>query len=422
MELMILFALFILSAFFSASETALTTLSHIKINRLLEKKAPGAKIIKYFRDNPNVLLSTILTGNNFVNIAASALATSLIISYFEKQGQLNMGIAVGVATGVMTFLILIFGEVIPKTVAIYNAEKIAVFVAPILWFFNFIIQPIAYLIGFISRPFIVLFGGKAPQKGPFITEEEIHMALAAGEKEGVIEEEERKMITSIFEFTDTIAREVMTPRPDIVGIDINAGIEGVKVAIAESGHSRIPVFENSLDNIVGVVFAKDLLKFNKESLREYMRPVIFVPEAKKIADLMREMQAARTHFAVIVDEYGVTSGVITLEDLLEEIVGEIHDEFEKEERAIEKIDDSTYLVDGKVAIADLNEQLKIELPLGDYDTVAGFIFNLLGKAPGVGNVVRYENLLISVERVHRRRITRIKIIKMPETGEEGVGG
>jgi CBS domain containing-hemolysin-like protein len=214
----------------------------------------------------------------------------------------------------------------------------------------------------------------------------------------------------------------MTPRPDIVGVEVNSGIDGIKQAIEESGHSRIPVFEASLDNIVGVVYAKDLLKFRRDTLREYMRQVIFIPETKKIADLMREMQSARSHFAVIVDEYGVTSGVVTLEDLLEEIVGEIHDEFERDERSIEKIDANTSLIDGKLAIADLNDQLNLSLPQGDYDTIGGMVFNLLGKAPCVGNAVRFENMLLSVERVHRRRITRIKMVKLPDSGDEGVGG
>ncbi len=422
-ELILLIVLFILSAFFSASETALTSLSRIKLNRLVEHKAPGAKIVKKLKENPSLLLSIILTGNNLVNIAASALATSMTIRFFAAKGWGHMGIAVGTATGLMTFLILVFGEVIPKTVAIRNVEKFSLFVAPILMVFRPILQPLAYLIGFISRPFIRLFGGVAPGKGPFITEEEIHLILAAGEKEGVIEEEERAMISSIFEFGDTLVREVMTPRPDISVADASKSIEEIKQVVIESGHSRIPIYEGNLDNIIGILYAKDLLKGDKKNIKDCLRPAIFVPEAKKIDDLLREMQAARTHFAIIVDEYGIASGVVSLEDLIEEIVGEIHDEFEREEKMIVKLDNISWLVDGKMLVADLNDQLKINLPESEYDTIGGFVFGQLGKSPAVGNTVRYDGVKISVERIHRRRITRVKIVKIAKNlEEEMVGG
>jgi len=422
-ELILLIVLFILSAFFSASETALLSLPRIKLNRMVEHKAPGAKIVKKLKENPSLLLSIILTGNNLVNIAASAVATSMVIRYLAAKGWGNMGLAVGIATGLMTFLILIFGEVIPKTLAIRNTEKFSLFLSPILMIFKPILQPIAFLIGFISRPFIRLFGGIAPKKGPFITEEEFHLILATGEKEGVIEEEEREMISSIFEFGDTVVREVMTPRPDVSAADANKSLEEVRKVMIESGHSRIPIYEGNLDNVIGLLYAKDLLKGDKPSVRDYLRPAIFVPEAKKIDELLHEMQAARMHLAIIVDEYGIASGVVTLEDLIEEIVGEIHDEFEREEKMIVKLDKNSWLVNGRVSVADLNDQLKINLPESEYDTVGGFVFGQLGKSPAVGNTIRYEGVKVSVERIHRRRITRIKIVKIPKNlEEEMVGG
>jgi putative hemolysin len=424
-SILALIIFFVLSAFFSATETAFTSLSRIRVNHMMEKKLRGARYVYEIKQKPSEFLSTILIGNNLVNIAASALATSLIISSLENRGFHNIGIAVGLATGIMTFLILTFGEIIPKTIAIRKAERIALISAPEILFLHFIFKPIAYFIGWISVPFILLFGGKAPEKGPFITEEEIRLILAAGEKEGVIEEEEREMITSIFEFGETVAREVMTPRPDISACESNKSIDELKREIIESGHSRIPVYEGSLDNIIGVVYAKDLLKIRTvENIKDKLRPAIFVPETKKVAELLHEMQAARTHMAIIVDEYGITSGLVTLEDLIEEIVGEIHDEFEREEKMVEKVNENTYIVDAKFSIVDLNDQLKLDLPLEEkeYDTIGGFVLNQLGKVPSIGDVVHFRDLVIKVDRVLKRRITRIKISKIPKgTEEEGEG-
>ncbi|MBU1026237.1 MAG: hemolysin family protein [Candidatus Margulisbacteria bacterium] len=430
-EIILLVVLFVLSAFFSAAETALTSLSRLKVGRMVEQKIKGAKTVEKLKQKPSEWLSTILIGNNLVNIAASAIATSMIISFFTEKGWGSIAVAIGAATGIMTFLILVFGEIIPKTVALRNAEGLALFSAPLIFVLRFIFQPIALLISFISRPFIKLFGGFAPTKGAFVTEEDIRLILAAGQKEGVIEEEEREMITSIFEFGETIVREVMTPRPDITAVDGAKSLsEAIKV-IVESGHSRIPIYESNLDNIIGVIYAKDLLRNldkGKEitgTIKDYLRPAIFIPEVKKVPELMHEMQVARTHVAIIVDEYGMTSGLVTLEDLVEEIVGEIHDEFEREEKMVEKVDENTFVVNGRISIKDLNDALKLNLPEKDkeYDTIGGFIFGQLGKAPSVGNIVRFENLLISVERVLRRRITRVKLVKLPrDLGEEVVGG
>ncbi len=423
-EVILLIILFILSAFFSAAETALTSLPRIRVSRMVEQKVRGAKLVSELKGKPGEFLSTILIGNNLVNIAASALATSIIIRYFAARGWLNVGVAVGIATGIMTFLILTFGEIIPKTVAIRRADKFSLFVAPIILILGLILKPIAYFINFISRPFIYLLGGRAPEKGPFITEEDIKLILAAGEREGVIEEEEREMITSIFEFGETVVREVMTPRPDITAAEPTKSLEEIRKIILDSGHSRIPIYEGSLDNIIGVIYAKDLLKARPDAnVRDILRTAVFVPETKKVSELLHEMQAARTHLAVIVDEYGMTSGLVTLEDLVEEIVGEIHDEFEREEKMIERIDENTFIVDGRFSLKDLNDRLKLEFPEKKYDTIGGFVFGQLGKAPSVGDAVRFENLLVSVERVHRRRITRVKIRKIPGgIEEEAVGG
>lgn len=424
LEIILLIIFLLLSALFSATETAVTSISHIKVGQLVENKIPGAKLLKDLKDNPSQFLSFILFGNSLVNIASSVLATSIVIQYFEQRGWAGFGaVELGVTTGVLTLLILVFAEITPKTVAIRNAEIVSLTMAPIVWFLQFILKPLVYLFELISRPFIFILGGKAPAKGTLVTEEEIKYILTASQNDGVIEEEEREMITSVLEFWDTVVREVMTPRPDIVAIEVNEPMDNLVKLIVESGHSRIPVYDSNLDNIIGVVYAKELLKNIVGSIRDYLRPTIFIPEAKKVSDLLHEMQAARTHLAVIVDEYGITSGLVTMEDLIEEIVGEIHDELEKEVKGFEKIDENTALIDGKTSVFDINVQMETTLPCENYDTIGGLVFGQLGKAPAVGDVVRYQDVALSVERVHRRRITRIKLVKLSKrSDEEMVGG
>ncbi|OGB87373.1 hypothetical protein A3H38_05135 [candidate division WOR-1 bacterium RIFCSPLOWO2_02_FULL_46_20] len=423
-KIVLLIGLLTLSAIFSAAETALTSLSHIRVSRMVEQQLAGAKLVQRLKKRPSDFLAIILIGNNLVTIAAAAIATSISIGFVEARGLGHVGLAVGIATGIMTLLILVFGEITPKTVALRNAERLSLWVAPIIIGLQILLRPVAYLIGFFCWPFIFIFGGKAPEKGPFITEEEIRLILTAGESEGVIEREEREMITSIFEFGETVAREVMTPRPDITAAEPNRTIDEIKNIILDSGHSRIPIYEGNLDNVIGLIYAKDLLKFEQEKgLRDFLRPVIIIPETKKVSELLHEMQAARTHLAVIVDEFGMTSGVVTLEDLIEEIVGEIHDEFEREERMVDKLDDGSFIVDGRLSLKDLNDRLQLNLPEKKYDTIGGFVFGQLGRAPSVGGTVKFENHKISVERVLRRRITRVKITRLPNIiGEEAVGG
>ncbi|MFA5839938.1 MAG: hemolysin family protein [Candidatus Margulisiibacteriota bacterium] len=422
MELFILLIIIALLAFFNAAETAITAIPRIKVGRLVEQNAIGAKSLQRLKEKPSEFFSTILMMQSFLSIAAGTVATAITVSFFHSKGLVNEGLALGVATGVMTFLLLIFGEITPKTLAIRRTESFALFIAPIVVVFQIILNPLAHLVGYVSRPVIFLFGGKAPERTPFVTEEDIRLILKAGAEEGVIEKEEREMITSIFDFGDTVAREVMTPRPDIVAVEADQSMDRIIKAIVDCGHSRLPVYEGNLDNIIGVVYAKDLLKARRSDIREFLRPAIFIPETKKISELLHEMQAARTHFAVIIDEYGMNSGIVTMEDIIEEIVGEIHDEFEREEKSFVRVDETTTLLDGRMSVSDVNRQLKIALPEEEYDTMGGLVFGKLGKAPAVGDTFRFSNLIISVERIHRRRITRIKIVKLPKRIEEEVQG
>jgi len=428
-QLLMLIGLIILSAFFSSAETAITSISRVKVEDLIQKKRPGSRALGWLKEYSSTMLATILVGNNFVNISASALATTLSISMMGDMGFGGTAYALGAAIGAMTLAILVFGEIIPKTVAIRNAEHLALFAAPVIRVMGVVLFPVIKVLIFISTPFVKMFGGRMPKRGPFLTVEEIKMLLSIGEREGIIEEEEREMISSIFEFGKTIVREVMTPKPDAQCVDVNTPIKDIIALIVDGGHSRIPVYEGNIDNIIGVVYAKDLLKtatlgVGSVNLRDILRKALFIPEDKRVDDLLHEMQAARTHIAIVVDEYGGTAGLVTMEDLVEEVVGEIYDEFEKKVKAVEKVDENTTILDARMNVSDINEHMNVSLPEGDYDTLGGFIFSLLGKVPAVGDQVQFENIIISVERVHRRRITRAKIVKIPREPEDtaGVGG
>jgi CBS domain containing-hemolysin-like protein len=331
MEGIVLLAILIgFSAFFSMAETAMTTISRPRIAHLVEMKKPGARILRRLREDPAKLLSTILVGNNVVNISASVLATTLITGYFQKLGMVQEGLIIGIAIGFMTLFILVFGEITPKTVAIRNAEPLALWLSPVMVVFEWILSPIAWTLTALSRPLIFLFGGKIPEQGPFITEEVIKTLLFVGEKEGVFEREEREMISGVFKFGDLTVTEVMTPKDKVVYVEANETVEDVIHKIKESGHSRVPVIDQNLDNIIGVIYAKDLLEAGgSENVKEYLRQMLFIPGVKKISDLLEQMQAEYKHLAIVVDEFGHTLGLVTLEDLVEEIVGEIHDEYER---------------------------------------------------------------------------------------------
>lgn len=331
MEGIILLAILILiSAFFAMAETALTTVSRPRIAHLVEMKKPGARILRGLREDPAKLLSTILVGNNLVNISASVLATTMVTNYFEKLGMKEQGVIIGVVIGLMTLFILVFGEITPKTVAIRNAEPLALWVSPLMVAFEWILNPVVWLLTFVSRPFVFLFRGEIPERGPFVTEEEIKTLLFVGEKEGVIEKEEREMIGLVFKFGDLTVTEVMTPRDSMAFLESGDSVEGAVAKIKETGHSRLPVIDQNLNNIVGVVYAKDLLGAGRlEGIGEYLRQALFIPGVKKVSDLMEQMQVEYKHLAIVVDEFGNTLGLVTLEDLVEEIVGEIHDEYER---------------------------------------------------------------------------------------------
>jgi len=401
-EILGLVILLLLSAFFSGSEIALFSVNKVRIRKLREEGLPKAIILNRMLERPNRLLATILVGNNLVNVGIASIITSLSISSFGNKG-------VGIAIGVATLVILIFAEITPKALAAKNAERISLFVARPISILIKLLYPVVRGIVFITSPFIKTFGGET--KRPFITEEEIQMLVEVGEKEGIIEKDEHEMIKGVFKFGDTEAHEIMVPRIDMASIEENATIKAAKKLVLESEYSRIPVFEDSIDNITGFLFAKDLLKENPEKtkVKEIMRQAYYVPETKKLDEILDDMQEGKTQMAIVVDEYGGTAGLLTLEDLVEEIVGEILDE--KEEHPINIIDENTALVNAKTSIDDVNEALKTSLPEEDYETIGGLVFNTLGEIPVVGEKIKIDSVTLVVDKMRVRRVSRVKIIK-----------
>ena len=407
LELGLLMLFILLAAFFSGSETALLSVNKLKIRHRAQEGHEEAKNVDHLIRNMNKLLTTVLVGNTVVKIAGSALATTLALRLLRAHGPFY-------AVLVMTVLILIFGEIAPKTYASQNAERVSYWVAPYLRFLTFALTPFIKILVTITRVIIKLLGGEPNEMQPFITQDEIIRFLNVGEGGGVIEEEEKEMINSIFEFDDTVVREIMQPRIDIVGVDIETSFSEVVDVIIENGHSRIPVYRESMDNIIGILYAKDLLQFIKEDygdigIGDLIRRAYYVPESKKVNQLLTELRHEKVHMAVVLDEYGGTAGIVTIEDLIEEIVGDIQDEFDFEELDYTFINDTELLVDAGMPVDELNDLLDVALPVEDYDTLGGLTLNVLGHLPIVGESFSYENITFTIKEMTGHRILKIHL-------------
>lgn len=410
LELVSLFILIFLSAFFSGSETAFMSVNRVKIKEKVQRGDEHAAKVDKLLQNQTKLLTTILIGNNLVNIAASSIATALSIELFGSKG-------VGIATGVVTLLILVFGEITPKSLGNNKSIEYAKAVATPLYYLEIILSPFIYLFTKIVNVFVK---DKSLISSAFLSEEEIRRFVDVSQREGVIKETEQEMIQSVFEFDDTLVKEIMVPRIDMVCIEKNASLaELIKLGV-EKGHSRIPVFEESIDNIIGLIYIKDLLelilKEKKEvDIEEFVKPIYFIPEGKPINQLLSEMKERKEHMAIVVDEYGGTSGLITIEDLLEEIVGDIQDEFDLETSYIEIIDENKLLLDGRVDIEELNQYLKKPLTESDdYETVSGLVLYYLNRLPVQGEKLELENATFVIESIIDNRIRKIKLISEKE--------
>ncbi|MGL4343818.1 MAG: hemolysin family protein [Cellulosilyticaceae bacterium] len=405
-QLSILALLLVGSGFFSASETALMSISKIDARHMVEQNIKGAKLVSKLIEDPNKLLGSILVGNNIVNIGASSLATVLATSIFESAGA-------GIATGVMTILVLIFGEITPKSLSTQNAQKVAVSVAKPIAIVVTVFSPIVKVLMVIANFIIRLFGGKIDTNKPFITEDELKTIVTVSHEEGVLEDEEKTMIYNVFSFGDSYTKDVMIPRTDMIAIDIDATYEEIMGLYKEEQFSRMPVFEETYDNIVGVLYIKDLLlkQFDPKTfkVKDFLREMYFIHEFKRIDELFKEMRTKKIGMAIVVDEYGGTSGIVTMEDLIEEIVGDIDDEYDISEDNFRELEKNLWLVAGACRIPEVNEYLGLEIISNEFDSIGGFIIGLLDRFPDEGEVITYENLTITIEETTNNRINRVKI-------------
>ncbi len=407
LQLIILIVSLILCATASAAETAFTSISRIKLKNSVEEGDPRAIEIDRLLAHPNVFLSTILVVNSVAVIVASSMATVLALRFSASYSEL-------IATILISLVVLIFCEITPKTAAVQNPLRWArALVRPVrgaAW----LLRPVVWSLSVITNGLVRLLGGQIKHPGPFVTEEELRLLVTVGEEEGVLEEEETEMINSIFEFADTTVREVMIPRIDMVTLESDATVdEAVDVAL-QGGFSRIPVYEGTIDNIIGILYTKDMLRQLREDhnslpIRDLVRPAYFVPETKKLDDLLRELRQRRTHIVIIIDEYGSVAGLVTIEDLVEEIVGDIQDEYDREEILYEQINQYEYVFDAKITIDEFNELMDTDLENEDYDTLGGFLYAKLDKIPIAGDTITYKNLNFTVLTTRGRRITKVRV-------------
>ena len=409
LQLTVLVVSLFLCALASAAETSLTSISRIKLKNLVEEADPKGIEIDHLLANPNKFLSTILIVNSVAVIVASSMATVLALRFSTSLGEI-------LSTVLISLVVLIFCEITPKTAAVQNPLRWAkAFVGPVrnaAWVLN----PLVWSLGAITNSLVRLVGGQVKHGGPFVTEEELRLLVTVGEEEGVLEEDETEMIHSIFEFADTTVREVMIPRIDMVTLESDATVdEAVDVAL-QGGFSRIPVYKESIDDIIGVLYTKDMLKQLREdhnalTISDLVRSAYFVPETKKLDDLLREMQQKHVHMVIVVDEYGSVAGLVTIEDLVEEIVGDIQDEYDREEKLYEQINENEYVFSAKISIDEFNELMDTHLDDTDYETLGGFLYAQLDKIPNIGDNVTSNDLTLTVLTTRGRRITQVKVVR-----------
>jgi len=405
-----LFICIVLSAFFSSSETAFISLERFRVRHMVETKVKGAKRVAKMLERPDRFLSTILLGNNLVNTAATAMATILAISIWEDQGVI-------IATLGMTVVLLIFAETMPKTFANRHAEKLSLlFVRPIeilSWLFS----PVVIVLSWLASRFTKLIGG-TPVPRSIISDEEIRTMITVGHKEGTMEEAEADMLHAVFEFGDNPVSEVLVPRPEVVGIEKGETLADFLKTYSESPISRFPVYEENMDNVVGILSIKDVLMAlarglitKEDPIDELIRPAYFTPETKRVSELFTEMRDKNYRMAIVVDEYGGTAGIVSLSRLMEEIVGPVGDELAEAEKEYESINEYTFQIDGGMRIEEANEELGLELPEGDYETVAGFILHLMGRIPKQGKQLMYKGLKIVITKMKGHKIEEILLTK-----------
>ena len=406
LQIIILVVLIVLSAFFSMSETALTSISKIRLRTMIDENVKNAKLIQSVLEEPGKLLSAILIGNNLVNIGASSLATAIIVDKYGSKG-------VGIATAVLTIVILIFGEITPKTFATKNAEKISLFVIKAIKFCMIIFTPFIFILNIITGFILRLLGVKKDEKTPIITESELITMVNVSHEEGVLEIDEREMINNVVYFANSDAEDVMVPRTDIIAINVDATQEELTALFKEETCSRMPVYDETIDNIIGIISLKDLLFVDKSkdfNIRDYMRDPFFTYESKCLKELFAEMRINRIPMAIILDEYGGTSGIVTLEDMLEEIVGDLADEYDEHDEEIKLVRDNEYIIEGTTKIEDVNEILGTNFKSEDFDSIGGFIIETFGKFPDKGDSIKIDNVKFIIEEIEKNRIEKLRCL------------
>lgn len=417
-DILLLIFLILLSGIFSASETALTSFRSIHLEKIdTEKNSKKVGLLKKWLKNPNEMLTGMLVGNNVVNILASSIATVVTINLMGGTSKYS----IFVSTVGMTIIILIFGEITPKIIAKNQSLKIAQGVIGFVYILTIITTPIIKILIGISKFIGRLLGINISDENLMITEEDIISFVNVGEAEGVIEEEEKEMIHSIVGFGEITAKEVMTPRTSMLAFEGNRTLDEIWEEMIENGFSRIPIYESTIDNIIGVLYIKDVLEIIKLGktnipIKEFVRSAYFVPETKSIIEILKEFRSLKVHIAMVLDEYGGVVGLVTIEDLIEEITGEIRDEYDtEEEEFIKKIDENSYEVDGMIDIYSLNKELEIELPDSeDYESLGGLITTELGKIAIVGDKIQISDIELTVLEVDKLRISKVLLKKVGE--------
>ncbi len=405
LELLILGTLVLLSALLTGAEAAYFSLGRARLKRLAEAQAADEGALKPLLTRPHDLLVTLLVGITLVNIGASALAEFIAAKLFGAAG-------LPIAIVTMIVLLVVFGEVLPMTLAVEHPERYSTWVnRPVAWL-SVLLSPVRMVLSGVTALTLRLVGSERKRGEPEISEEELRTLVDVGAREGVVDRTEREMIHKVFELEDTLVREVMVPRPDMFCLDLVTPPSELLPLLREHVHSRVPVFDETVDQIVGVLYTKDLLPYLRGlppdfDLRARLHPPYFVPESKRADALLREFQAKKLHLAIVVDEYGGTAGLVTLEDLLEELVGEIRDEFDEEERLIQKLEATTYRVSGKLSIEELNAATGLSLPNDAFDTVGGWVLDLFGRVPHKGEKAQTDEVSVAVEKVQRTRVVEV---------------
>ncbi len=419
-KLVLFFLCLGLSSFFSASEIAFTSLNKIHLRSMLDKKVKNADKVKKILDSPQKLLNTVLIGNNLVNTLASTLATSVVIKLSK-----NNNVILALSTAFVTFLILVFSEVTPKNFANQNPDKVALGTAKIIMFFAWILTPVVFVLNLVTNGFLILFGMKQEKKAPVVTESDLKTIVDVGHEEGILKVDEKEMINNVFEFGSSTAKDIMIPRTDVIAINLTTEYKDILNLFKDEGLSRIPVYNESIDNIIGILYLKDLV-FNADQsnfeIKKYLRKPFFTYEYKPIRELFKVMRVKKIPMAIILDEYGGTSGIITIEDLVEEIVGDISDEYDENEKQIERIKENEYIIDGSTKIDDVNQELNINLKSEEFDTIGGYLIGVLGYFPKANKIIKTDGLEFIVECVEKNRIEKVRAklidVKLKENNRE----